>query len=62
MALGRETALNFLERDTDRARQSVNSVIGLAQGTLSEMRSLILELHPEALEQDGLVASPIPHK
>lgn len=57
MALGSETALNFLGRDPDRAREALTYVIGLAQSALSEMRSLIFELRPESLEQEGLVAA-----
>lgn len=57
IALGGETAVNLLGRDTERAAQALSYVIGLAQGALSEMRSLIFELRPESLEQEGLVAA-----
>jgi signal transduction histidine kinase len=47
----------LLDRDPNRARERIERVSELANGALAEMRSLIFELRPAALEQEGLVAA-----
>jgi signal transduction histidine kinase len=49
-----DAALKLLERDPARAREHVASVGQLARDALVELRSLVFELRPAALEQDGL--------
>ncbi|MEA2685614.1 MAG: hypothetical protein QOE93_809 [Actinomycetota bacterium] len=49
------TAMNFLETDCDRAREELTSVRQLAGDAATELRSVIFELRPAALEPDGLL-------
>lgn len=56
IALGARTAQTWLERDPARAAEPMGYVLSLAEAGLAEMRALIFELHPEALETEGLVA------
>ncbi|GAB4433911.1 MAG: hypothetical protein OHK0015_23160 [Chloroflexi bacterium OHK40] len=42
------------ERDRERALRSLEELRGLARGALAEMRTLLLELRPEALERAHL--------
>ncbi|MBM3470524.1 MAG: GAF domain-containing protein [Armatimonadetes bacterium] len=56
IALGARTAQTWLERDPARATEPVGYVLSLAEAGLAEMRALIFELRPEALEAEGLVA------
>lgn len=56
IALGARTAQTWLERDPARAAEPMGYVLSLAEAGLTEMRALIFELHPEALETEGLVA------
>ncbi len=48
---------DLLDRDTRRARERIDRLSELANGALAEMRSLIFELRPAALEQEGLAAA-----
>jgi signal transduction histidine kinase len=57
IALGAESIRSLVPRQSDRVPQVAEYVVHLARSALEEMRALILELRPEALEQDGLVAS-----
>jgi signal transduction histidine kinase len=57
IALGAESIRSLVPRQPDRAPQVAEYVVHLARSALEEMRALILELRPEALEQDGLVAA-----
>jgi signal transduction histidine kinase len=58
IALGTHTAHALLEReDPARAVKPLEYVLSLADAALAEMRALIFELHPDALEREGLVAA-----
>lgn len=58
IALGTHTALALLEReDPGRAARPLEYVLSLADAALAEMRALIFELRPDALEKEGLVAA-----
>jgi signal transduction histidine kinase len=55
IALGVRTALTLLERDPTRAAAPLEHVLPLAEAALTEMRALIFDLRPDALEAEGLV-------
>ncbi len=55
IALGVRTALTLLERDPARAAAALDHVLPLAEAALTEMRALIFDLRPDALEAEGLV-------
>ncbi len=57
IGLGARTARALLDRDPARVEEPLDYVIGLAEAGLTEMRALIFELRPEALELEGLVGS-----
>ena len=57
IALGARTARAHLERNHEAARAPLDYVLQLAEAGLAEMRALIFELRPEALEQEGLVGA-----
>jgi signal transduction histidine kinase len=58
IGLGARTAREALiDEDREGAAESVDYVLSLAEAGLAEMRALLLELRPEALEQDGLTAA-----
>lgn len=57
IGLGVNTALMTLDRDMRMTREALEYALGLARAGLSEMRALILELRPESLESEGLVAA-----
>jgi signal transduction histidine kinase len=57
IALGTRTARTLLDRDPSRAGEPLDYVLTLADAGLTEMRALIFELRPEALETEGLVAA-----
>jgi PAS domain S-box-containing protein len=59
IALGTQTVLAALDEDGDvpAASDAARYVLSLAEASIAEMRSLIFELRPESLEQDGLVAA-----
>ena len=58
IALGTHTALALLERENPvRAAKPLEYVLSLADAALAEMRALIFELRPDALEKEGLVAA-----
>jgi len=50
-------ARRVLERDPSSAMQLLDNVHELAQGSLAEMRALIFELRPQALENEGLTSA-----
>jgi signal transduction histidine kinase len=54
LVLNAEAASTLLERDPAAARKQVLRLQELAQEALDELRSLIFELRPPDLEQDGL--------
>lgn len=55
--LGAHTAQKQIDVAPEKAASALNYVENLAQAALAEMRALIFELRPEALEQDGLVGA-----
>ena len=58
IALGTHTALALLERENPvRAAKPLEYVLSLADAALAEMRALIFELRPDALEKEGLVTA-----
>lgn len=59
IALGTQTALGALGEAADygEAERAMSYTHRLAEAAMSEMRALILELRPETLEQEGLVAA-----
>ena len=56
IGLGARTARVLLDRDPARAAEPLDYVVSLAEAGLTEMRALIFELRPDALETEGLVA------
>jgi signal transduction histidine kinase len=56
IGLGARTARALLDRDPARLAEPLDYVVTLAEGALSEMRALLIELRPEALASEGLVA------
>jgi signal transduction histidine kinase len=52
-----QAALNLWERDPARARDRLERVNELAAGALAEMRALIFQLRPMALQEEGLVSA-----
>jgi PAS domain S-box-containing protein len=57
IVLGTKTARALLDRDPSRLADPLEFVLSQAERGLAEMRALIFELRPEALEQDGLVTA-----
>jgi signal transduction histidine kinase len=57
IALGARTAKAQLSRDPSKVAEPLDYVLQLAEAGLSEMRALIFELRPEALETEGLVVA-----
>lgn len=55
IGLGARTARQLLDRDPAKAADPLDYVISLAEAGLTEMRALIFELRPDALETEGLV-------
>jgi signal transduction histidine kinase len=57
IALGLHTARLQLDRDPQKLPASIDDLLTLAEAALAEMRALIFELRPEALEREGVVAA-----
>lgn len=55
IALGAKTVKARWESHPDKAQQSLDYVIELAEGAGKEMRALLYSLRPESLEEEGLV-------
>src|SRR5262249_29034382 len=47
----------LFDRDPQKLAEPLDYILSLAESGLTEMRTLIFELRPEALETDGLVKS-----
>ncbi|MGE5601682.1 MAG: PAS domain-containing protein, partial [Nitrososphaerales archaeon] len=56
IALGSRTALALVDSDRAGTVEALEYVVSLTQLALTEMRAVIFELRPEALEKEGLVA------
>lgn len=56
IALGAHAAREQLERAPDRLPETLDYVLALSETAVTEMRSLVFELHPESLAQLGLVS------
>lgn len=57
IGLGARTARTVIEQDPAKAIPPLDYVLSLAEAGLAEMRALIFELRPEALQEEGLVAA-----
>ncbi len=57
IALGLHSARLQLDRDPRKLPESLDYLLSLAEAALAEMRALIFELRPEALEREGVVAA-----
>jgi len=55
IGLGARTARTLIDRDPAKAAEPLDYVVSLAEAGLTEMRALIFELRPDALETEGLV-------
>jgi GAF domain-containing protein len=52
-----QAALSLWDRDLAKARERVERAHEVAQGALAEMRALIFQLRPMALQEEGLVSA-----
>jgi signal transduction histidine kinase len=57
VVLAAEAAATLLDRDPDQARAQLQRVQDLARAGMEELRSLIFELRPAALADEGLAAT-----
>ena len=57
ISLAAHTAVPLVESRPDKVRSILSHIIGLADASFADVRSLIFELRPEALERHGLVAA-----
>ncbi len=57
IGLGARTARTVIEDNPAKAIAPLDYVLSLAEAGLAEMRALIFELRPEALQEEGLVAA-----
>ena len=57
LALTAESAATLLERDPLRARNQVDRLGELARDAIAELRSLVFQLRPAAIETEGLAAA-----
>jgi signal transduction histidine kinase len=57
VVLGAEAVATLLDRDPDAARAESERLRALAQDAIVELRSLVFQLRPPALEHDGLAAT-----
>lgn len=57
IALGARTAKVLARQAPDQLTEPLDYILSLAQAGMTEMRSLIFELRPESLAQEGLVAA-----
>jgi PAS domain S-box-containing protein len=55
IGLGAQSALEALNVNPDEAKESIDYVLKLATGGLTEMRTLLYKLRPESLAAEGLV-------
>jgi PAS domain S-box-containing protein len=57
IGLGARTARTVIENDPAKAIAPLDYVLSLAEAGLAEMRALIFELRPEALQEEGIIAA-----
>jgi len=57
ISLWGHSARAFMKHDPSRIGESVDYILSLAEVGLSEMRTLIFELRPESLEEEGLISA-----
>jgi PAS domain S-box-containing protein len=57
IALGARSAMELLSRDPTQVQEPLEYVLRLSEAALAEMRALIFELRPEALEREGLTGA-----
>lgn len=57
IALGARSAKELLGKDPAELREPLDYVLRLSEAALAEMRALIFELRPEALEREGLTGA-----
>src|ERR1700694_2685061 len=57
IALGARSAMELLAEDPSQVREPLEYVLRLSEAALAEMRALIFELRPEALEREGLTGA-----
>lgn len=57
IVLGATSARKRLDGDPQRLVEPLDYIVELAEGALRDMRSLVLELRPESLEKQGLIAA-----
>jgi signal transduction histidine kinase len=57
LSLTAEAAVSLLSSDPEAAAVEVRRIQELAQGAVAELRSLVFELRPPALDEEGLVAT-----
>ena len=55
IAFGARTARRLLDRDPAQAKEPLDYLLSLAEAGLTEMRALIFDLRPDALETEGLI-------
>jgi signal transduction histidine kinase len=61
VVLAAQSATTLFDRDADAARAQVQRLQELAQDAIQELRSLIFQLRPAAVESDGLAAALAKH-
>lgn len=57
IALAARTAQQLLRTDPAKLSEPLNMVLRLSEAALAEMRALIFELRPEALDREGLIGA-----
>jgi len=57
IALGARSAQELLSKDPTLVREPLEYVLRLSEAALAEMRALIFELRPEALDREGLTGA-----
>jgi len=57
IALGARSAKELLAKDPAQVQEPLEYVLRLSEAALAEMRALIFELRPEALEREGLTGA-----
>jgi PAS domain S-box-containing protein len=57
IALGARSAKELLSKDPTLVQEPLDYVLRLSEAALAEMRALIFELRPEALEREGLTGA-----